>query len=504
MKRWIAAVSTATALVVSSCSTSDSGTSTKSTAAAGSSTTAKADAPATTAAEVTTTKGPEVTTTAPAKAANPFTGTDAFCKAGGAAPAGLTATGNGVTADTITVVHVRQKLEELEKIGFSVPVGDPDDIVRVLFGEINKCGGINGRKVEVKTVEFSPLDPATREKVCVAATEDVKSFGVISGTGWAGPGVVCVAADKGTVVVSSTGVPEADYVTAKGRIVTADVTQEGSLRAMADAAIGKKALEGKKVGVVAGDLNGLDKVVQTGLVDYLKSKGVNVVSFEVIACAGKSSCTDGVATVVENMRNAGVEVLFPTLNIVSLPQLIKEAATQGLKPVIFQSNFNSMAGDLTSSKVFDFGGEDAAKLYNGATVIDWPTTGAYRVPGYKPPAFGEMCADAYGKNTTKGTRPDAAKESTIYGMVQTMCSNIRIFARAAHDAGPALTGDAWAAAAAKLGDVDMNGGITGKIEGKKLYGPTEVRFGTITYPCPDPAYKLCAQPTADPPVKIAG
>jgi Periplasmic binding protein len=500
MKRSFAAVVTATTIFVAGCSTSDTKTTTSSTnpPATTTATTKAPDTPTTTAkAEVTT-------TAAPVAAANPFTGTTAFCKAGGAPPVGLSATGPGVTADTITVVHVRQQLEKLEKIGFAVPVGDPDDIVKTFFSEINKCGGINGRKVDVKTVEFDPLDPATREKVCVAATEDIKTFGIISGTGWAGPGVVCVAADHGAVVVSSTGIPEADYVTAKGHVITADVTQEGSLRAMVDAAIGKKLLDGKKVGVIAGDLNGLDKVVKTGLVDYLKSKNVNVAAFEVLACGGKSTCTEGDQAAVETMRNAGVEVLFPTLNIVSLPQFVKEAAVQGFKPTIIQSNFNSMAGDLTSSKVFDFGGEEASKLYNGATVIDWPTTGAYRVAGFKPPAFGEMCADTYGTGTLKGAaRPDASKESTIYGMVNTMCANVRLFARAAHDAGPNLTGDTWAAAAAKLGEVDLNGGITGKIEGKKLYGPNEVRFGTITYPCPDPAYKLCAQPTTDAPVKIS-
>lgn len=498
MRRPLVKVLAVLAIVGAACSTSDSNTSTSETSA-----TTAAPAATTTAAATATTAAAETTTTAAAKAVNPFTGNDAFCKAGGAAPTGLTATGNGVTADTITVVHVRQKLEELEKIGFSVPVGDTDDIVRVFFDVINKCGGINGRKVDVKTVEYSPLDPTTREKVCVAATEDVKSFGAISGTGWAGPGVVCVAADKGTVVVSSTGVPLADYETAKGRIVTGDIYQEGSLKAMADGAMSLKALDGKKVGVVSGDLNGLDKVVQAGLVDYLKGKGVNVVAHEVIACGGKSSCGEGIQTAVENMRNLGVEVLFPTLNIVSQPGLFKEMAVQGLKPKIFQSNFNSMAGDLTSSKVADFGGDEASEIYKGATVIDWPTTGAYRIAGYKAPAFSEMCADTYGKNTTKGTRPDGVKESTVYGMVVTMCSNIRIFARAAHDAGANLTNDTWAAAAAKLGEVDLNGGVTGTIEGKKLYGPNEVRFGTITFPCSDPAYKLCADPTSDAPVKIA-
>jgi hypothetical protein len=396
---------------------------------------------------------------------------------------------------------MRQQLEKLEPIGFAVPVGDPDDIVKTLFAEINKCGGINGRKVEVKTVEYNPLDTSV-EKVCVAATEDIKTFGVISGTGWGGPTVGCVAVDHKAVVVSSTGVPKALYDTAGGRIITADIAQEDGLKFLVDALMSQKKLDGKKIGVVASSFNGTDKTTQTGLVDYLKSKGQNVVKFEVIDCQA-SLCNQGHQAAVENLKNAGVEVLFPTMNLVTLPFFVKEAAVQGFKPTFFQSNFNSMGGDLTNSKVADFGGDEATQLYAGSLLVDWPLTGAYRTATFKTDPFGEMCNATYAKGTTTGAKYDAKADSSKYGMVATMCSNIRIFARAAFDAGADLTPEAWATAAGKLGKVDVNGGAPGFISDKKRWSPTEVNFFKIAAPCPDPAYKLCPQPTGEPPFKIA-
>jgi hypothetical protein len=503
MKRPLIGVLAAFTVLAVGCSTSDTTKTVTSTAAP----TTTVAAPTTTAGTATTvtTAGTAttVTTAAPApKASNPFTGTAAFCTApAGGPPVGLAATGTGVTADAITLVHVRSQLENIPA-PLTPKVGDPKDIVEVLVGEINKCGGINGRKVDLKLVEFDTQKADTLEKVCVAATEDNKAFGIISGTGWGGPTVSCAAAKA--VIVSSTGVPEADYAAAEGRLITADIPQEVSLRSMADFAVASKALDGKKIGVLAGDYNGTDKTVQKGLVDYLKGKGVNVASVQVIACEANANCPNGYQAAVENFKSAGVEIVFPTLNFLGISNFMKEAVVQEYTPKFFQSNFNSMASDVLLNVILLVGGDPAKKLYTGTQIIDWPTTGAYRQPGYKPPAFGEMCADTYGKNTKKGTRPDAAKTPTEYGMVQTMCSNLRIFARAAYDAGTNLTSATWATAAGKLGEVDLNGGLTGTLSPTKRYAPTEVRAGVVTLPCPDPLFAICTEPTKAPPVKIAG
>jgi Periplasmic binding protein len=290
---------------------------------------------------------------------------------------------------------------------------------------------------------------------------------------------------------------------AAGRFVTLDILQEDALKVMVDYLLSKKALDGKKVGVVASSYNATDKPVKTGLVDYLKSKGVNVVSFEVLDCTG-ALCNQGHQPVVENMKAAGVEVVFPTMNLLTLPYFVKEAAVQGFKPTFYQSNYNSMGGELTNSMVAKFGGQEAGALYNGATIIDYAITGAHRKPGAKPHAFAQMCNDVYSKATASGAKFDFVADNTKFGNVAQNCANMRIFARAAFEAGPDLTPDTWAAAASKLGKVDTTHGTPGSIEGKKFYAPVEVRVSKIVYPCAGaPEYSLqCIAPTDEPTFKI--
>jgi hypothetical protein len=483
------------ALLAASCSTSDS-TTTKtsaapSTAATTTATTAKPAESTTVASTATTAKPAESSTTVAAPAADPFTGTEAFCKGG--APA---------TGDVLQIVQVRQKLEELVKIGFGIEVGDTNDIFQAFADEMNKCGGIGGHKVEMKTVEFSPLDPTTREKICVGATEDNKAFVVVNSTGLQGPPVSCIGVDKKTVYIGTQGAANDDYKAAGGRIVTIDATLEGSLKNMADYLLANKLLDGKKIGVVSGDLSGLDKVVQGGLVDYLKGKGQNVASVQVIGCGGKSSCGDGVQAAVEDMKNKGVDVLLPTLNIVSLPGFVKEMSIQGLKPAIYQSNFNSMGGDLPTDKLLAFGGPEAAALYNGTTVIDWQTTGAARVAGYTADPFTAMCNATYAKASKIGASFTTKDTPVPYGMTGTVCGIMRMIGRAGAAAGPKVDTASFTKALNNLGKVDLTGGVPGSITPTKLFAPDEIRTTKVTFPCPTPEFKACIMPTADKPLKI--
>ena len=94
----------------------------------------------------------------------------------------------------------------------------------------------------------------------------------------------------------------------------------------------------------------------------------------------------------------GVDVLFPLLNVINLPGYLGEMVTQGVKPgqvQMYQSGYNAQNGDLVSSKVITFAGEDAGKLYNGTKIVAAGPTGAFREPGFTPNPFGEMCNREY-------------------------------------------------------------------------------------------------------------
>ena len=158
------------------------------------------------------------------------------------------------------------------------------------------------------------------------------------------------------------------------------------------------AFDGKTVGVVMQDSPGDPDIVQDGLLDTLKDLGVDVKLVDTLGCGGGNSCRTGVIESVQEMIADGVDVLFPLLNVINLPGYLQEMVTQGVKPgqvQFYQSGYNAQNGDLVSSKVVTFAGDEAGKLYNGTKIVAAGPTGAFRVPDFQPNEFGEMCNREY-------------------------------------------------------------------------------------------------------------
>ena len=137
----------------------------------------------------------------PTPSTNPFAPTDAFCTKTGPAP----------TKGTIKVVQIRSQLEKYEPLGYSLPVGDVNDMFQVFTDQINACGGIRGRKVVLENEEYDPTNPASRDAACIAATEDDKAFVVVNANTLTGTGPICVAGDHKTPLVYVGGAPDSAY-----------------------------------------------------------------------------------------------------------------------------------------------------------------------------------------------------------------------------------------------------------------------------------------------------
>src|SRR5262245_3557592 len=104
---------------------------------------------------------------------DPFSSTDKFCEKGSTPSETLKAT-DAASATSITVVHLRTKLEDLVTAGFAVPVGNTTDMFETFSRVINEqCGGINGRKIDLKLVEVPATSQnidADRRAACITAT----------------------------------------------------------------------------------------------------------------------------------------------------------------------------------------------------------------------------------------------------------------------------------------------------------------------------------------------
>ncbi len=422
---------------------------------------------------------------------DPFSSLEEFCVAHEPA-AELTDTDPGVTAEAITLVHLRSRLEQLEGIGFAVPIGDPAQAFQVFADYVNEnCGGVRGRQIDLQLVEVDAYNPAEdidalRNQACIQATEDVPGVIVMNSTGFSGTATLCIVEEHETAFISTQGNPDEFAERSGGRLFSLSPTFGEMVRWMSAYAIDNGLLEGKTIGVIAADTPGDAESVEQFLVEPLREAGYNVAAFDVIGCQGTTTCTQGIQESVTNMLDAGVDVMFPGLNVVSMPQYLAEMVTQGFQPgdvQFFNSDFNSQAGELVSSKVVSFGGADAGALYNGAIIIDDADSGGFRNADFEERPFNKMCYETYSAAT--GVEYDVLdpNENGPYGMIATICSEMRAALRAIYDAGDNPTRAEIYEALGNLGPIDSGSMIPWSFSSTKSSAPDVIHTMQWTYPC---------------------
>jgi hypothetical protein len=440
-----------------------------------------------------------------------FAPADTFCEAATDEPSETPeATADGITADSISITHIRVTLEDLAGIGFAIPIGDPADQAERFVGLINdRCGGIHGRKLELHQVEAPPLagegqDPAAlAQAACIKATEDNKSVFAYSGTGWGGQGgASCVTSAHDTIYITTYTISPDDLAAADNRLYSTALSPADGLEYAAKVLAADGAFDGKKIGIVMADSPGDPEIVETGLIDTLKDLGIEPTRVDAIGCQGGNSCTQGLVESVRGMIADGVDVMFPLLNVISLPGYLSEMVTQGVQPgqiQFYNTDYNAQSGDLVSSKVVKFGGEKAGALYNNALIISSAQTGAFRMPGFQPDEFGAMCNREYQAAGGDTYTADDPETNSAYGATAGTCNFIRIIARAIDAAGPNPTRADLASAVENLGALD-GGEVHPSFEPGKYTSPNALYKLRWHYPCAaknKPFDGMCILPEGD-------
>ena len=427
---------------------------------------------------------------------HPFGSLETFCRPHGAPAEALRATDSGIEAGTITLVHMRTLFEELVSMGFGVPVGDPTDMFDTFTRIVNeRCGGVWGRRIDLRTVEVAALGmggqdiDTLRNAACIEATESHQGVIVMNTTTFAGTAQLCITEEHDAVLIGHEPLPDEYVRRGGGRLLTTTTTQEESLVALARYVIDTGALEGRRVAVVAPNAPGEAETVEASLLAVLDSAGVDVAAFDVIDCGGTSICTGGMAESVQRLIEEGVDVLFPTLNAVSLPAYITEMVTQGFAPgdvQFYNSDFNSQGNEVVGNLIVTFGGAAAGELYDGAILLVKDDAGRFRDPDWEPVPFGEMCMREYRENSPLGEDydPRDPEETNKYGILSLVCSEYRMALRALYDAGPNPTRADIVAALESLGAVDLPGMLPGSLAPGKWAMGDSLQPVTFRYPCP--------------------
>ena len=432
---------------------------------------------------------------------HPFQSLDAFCLSQDTPDVPLEATDRGITEDSISFVHLRTTLEDLAKMGFATDVGDPTKMFETFVWYVNNvCGGVHGRQIDMSLIKVPPTgtdQDALRNAACIEATEDRDAVLVLNSSGFSGPANLCFAEqDPKVAFISSQSLPLEYLERGEGRLVTLALAAEESLQFLAQAVLDENLLEGKTVGVIGSDLPGEGGSVIDSFVSLLRDAGVNVAVYDTIGCAGGLMCTDGTIESVSNLIEENVDVLFPTLNTLSLPNYIGEMVRQGFEPgdiTFYNSNFASQARDIVASKIVQFGSEDAGRLYDRTVIIDEADTGARLEDDYAPAKFNQMCYDTYlehhenvpGDEDLNDPPHDAYDPdgNTPFGMVAQVCAFMRVALRAVYDAGPNPTREEIYEALINLGPIDSNGMFPHTILPGKTQSADVIHKMIFSYPC---------------------
>ncbi len=426
---------------------------------------------------------------------HPFMQIDAFCNAHPAA-ADRVATDKGIEADTIKITHIRSKLEDFAAIGFGTDVGDPAEMFETFVTYVNEqCGGIRGRMIDLHTIHVDVLGDQLdeiRNAACIEAIEDNDAVIIVNSSGFQGSATLCIVEENETAFVTVQPQPEEFMNRSGDRLITMTPTAEEALGWLALDLIQRGELDGKTVGIAAPDTPGQYEAVEAGLVNVLRDNGVNVAVFDKVGCGGTVACTEGAVDTVGRFRSEGVDVIFNVFNVISAPLFLVEMLNQGYQPgdvQFYASDFNSQAAEIVASKILQFGGVEAAALYNGARIMDSRDVGAYRLEGYEPRAFNEMCTDLYGAYSPSGANHESEDRhdgNSRYGMVGSVCTVLRTALRALYDAGDNPTRADVYATLANLGPIDTNEMVPGSIRPGKTRVPDVIHNLVWEFPCTKP------------------
>ncbi|MCU1485554.1 MAG: hypothetical protein JWN67_2300 [Actinomycetia bacterium] len=408
----------------------------------------------------------------------------------------------GVTKDSITISDMSIDSAGLKRLGVDTP--DYGGFMKIFIDEINRCGGINGRKLNYKADKYNPVAPDLQghiQAMCLKATEDQKAFVVIEIGAPQGSSIQrCVSVAHKSLFNGPTGMSAADFADAKGRLFSLYPPTDKQAAGTISDLIAQNLLKGRKIGVLGQQTSAsATNEQQDQYVDYLKSKGYDVTSFEVLPCIGVI-CSAGIPSAVNRLKAKDVDILILTGNISSTTAgpLFREMLNQSFKVPMYGPHSGALHSDNLSTSLIRNAGTDAARF---ASNIGWyafnntEVQGAWRTGQASASTLATTCNAIVGKATNSAPFVFGERDinnSRWTGTV-TACIQVREIARAIESLGANVTTERMAAAlkAQKEKDQTYNyKGIPNFAAAKWFTAgqltPSKGVWVKFAYPCPLP------------------
>lgn len=360
------------------------------------------------------------------------------------APILLTDSFRGVTSETIRVGFTSIDFEKFNSTyGFNLTYANYEPAVDTYVAHVNATGGILGRMIEVVHGTFLPVGAATAEAVCVELAEDHQVFAVLNG--FAGPGAEsvneCFGGLYDTILVGGKPTPEQ-----LERITATWISDDISL--------------GRRGRAFVNLLRETGRLADLG-------------TFMLYGANGDYEAT--IADTREALEAAGADVALATYNpstgdeaatLAHMEVLLERARAEGVSTVFFIGE-----AAYAQEVLFQLGDEFTVLILNGDSTNRWKTD--------PPLGIEEAGTLLTNRSFTSSTDPAMADclaiieaglglevrsvelleegEANYWSATQASCRLFELFRQIAIAAGPDLTNESFAAAAAQLGSFSISG-----------------------------------------------
>jgi ABC-type branched-subunit amino acid transport system substrate-binding protein len=362
----------------------------------------------------------------------------------------------GVTKDTIKVGIPLVDFSSIKDF-IDYTFGDTEAISKVFVDDINKNGGINGRKIVPVYKKYPPIpggkpDPLS---LCTSFAEDDKVFAVVGVfIDFTGQAQECVTKDHKLIHIGhELDQPWID-ASPPGLMLTPDRTKEQVASALISLLGSTGRLKGKTVAVVGTKDNqsSVNKVIMPALKKAKAKTGstaiLNITGTDTTAAQAQ------IDSFVEKWKSEGVDTVFLSGNDVSAKQFA-ESIKKGLPKAQLVTDTDTT---LDQAK----GEQDAGTKPNPYEGL---ITGTGITPSQrwaKKNATLQHCVDVYQKATgTTVPGPDDRKKTSDGKAINTdqavtdACGDLTMFKEIADKVGPNLTMNNWQKTVDSFGKMDL-------------------------------------------------
>jgi ABC-type branched-subunit amino acid transport system substrate-binding protein len=342
--------------------------------------------------------------------------------------------------------------------------GDDEKIMQVFVDDINKSGGVLGRKLEVVSKKLCPLDQASTAKACTELTDDEKVFAIFGVYDTEPPGdgtnKLCVSRDKETIQINHLVRKEIIDQVKPGLLLTTDITAERNLDAVLSLLKSQNTLAGKKIALLA-DQN-TQAAAETRVKAAATAMGIQQGSTAVLSITNEetTAAQGQLDSFIEKWKSEGVNALVMAGPSVSAKQFV-EKIKKAIPAMVLITNITETGGQAKDETASVQKGEITSNPYEGLLTASGATSDeTFQSPGVQ--ACVKIYETATGEKVippsqlTPGERGEGKpKRVEVYIGIQDRCGELSLFTQIAEKAGANLTNDTWMATVKNFGKIDL-------------------------------------------------